>query len=622
MTFVFGSAVNIRDGQSDSPGTFGVFRLPGDLVLSSWPSADGRGASFSLFTLDGERVVGAQAVDPSRFMPGSRAVETQEIFGALMSADGSRLTVFFSEQGFDQAAFDFTWQNFIRVYDTATGLPVGPAQEIDTPVFMGPSNSQSIQTEDGLLAVSVGYSGLGPLADPRDLGLILYDTQGNLVNDVDSPPPDTYASPNAGGHAIVETDGRILTIFASLDVRFSGFFPTSSSIITGQFHRPDGTPVGAPITIFDSVTHPLNTSAQTAVRAAVLADGRVVVVTPDANAPAPAGGGTGIQLTAVILNQDGSVSVPAFSIRRSPDQQTGAGRGEFFSLNALDDGGFIIGYNISSASIPEQFGFQIYDANGQPTEHVTYVATIADVLAGAPSNQLFTILRGDGTGLIISDGVLGARSFTVPVDDALEDGPTNGPDTLTGSDGPDTIAGLGGDDSINGGGGRDRLSGDAGNDTLNGDFGADTLNGGDGNDLLRGGGGNDRLSGGNGRDVLRGGTGNDRLFGDAGNDRLFGDSGSDTLNGSAGNDTLIGGAGADVFVFGKGFGADRIVDFQTGLAGEVIDLSAVRGIAGFADLRKNHLSQVGDDAVITVGDNSIVLADIRTQELSADDFLF
>lgn len=668
MAIVFGAAVDITSGVGDSPdGTFGVFRLSDDMVLSTWPSADQRGASFSIVTLDGVRVVAAQPLDPSRYVPGGRDVESQEIFGALLSADGTRVSVFFSEQGYDDGIRDFTTQCFVRSFDLATGAPIGPAREIDSPAYLGPSNSQSMQTSDGLLAVSAGYSGLGPLSDPRDLGLILYDAQGNVVAGPTSPRPDSFSSPNAGGHAIVEAGGLILAIHATLDVTFSGFFPTSSSDITGQFYRPDGTPVGGPFAIFEDIVHPLNTNSQNAVRAAVLTDGRVIVVTPDRNAPAPAGGGTSAQLTAVILNPDGSVSVPAFGIRQSPDQQFGSPR-PLFSLNALDDGGFVIGHDIQASGIGENYGFQMYDADARPTQHAVYIVTLADTLAGAALSQGNTVLRGDGTGLIISESAQQARSLTVPVEGGPPaTGPTPGPDTLRGDDGPDVIDGLAGDDridgrggddvlrggdgndSIAGGAGNDRLHGDRGNDTVAGGAGHDTVVGEAGNDILRGDAGNDRIEAGSGRDVLRGGGGNDslsgandadRLFGGAGRDtldggngddllsgeggadRLSGGAGNDRLTGGAGNDRLDGGTGGDVFVFAGAFGADVIEGFDRLAAGEVIDLGAVRAITGFADLVDNHMAQVGRDTVITAGANTITLAGVRAERLTMDDFLF
>ncbi|MBM3273232.1 hypothetical protein FJY94_08355, partial [Candidatus Kaiserbacteria bacterium] len=120
--------------------------------------------------------------------------------------------------------------------------------------------------------------------------------------------------------------------------------------------------------------------------------------------------------------------------------------------------------------------------------------------------------------------------------------------------------------------------GDAGNDSLIGGDDADTLDGGAGNDTLDGGTGNDSLIGGLGDDVLSAGDGNDTLRGGDGADILTGGAGSDRFVLEA--NALIEAAQADA-VF------DSITDFQTGVGGDVIDLSAIHAAnlaAGYGDL--------------------------------------
>ena len=595
MTIVFGPAVDIRNGQADSPtGGFGVFRVGEDMVLSTWPSADGRGQSFSVVTLAGETVISATALDPSRHVAGSRAVEDQEVFGALVSPDGRTLTVFYSEQGFDQAAFDYTGQNFIRKFDMGTGQPLGPSIAVETPAFLGPNNSFSIETSTGLLAVSAGYSGLGGLADPRDLGLILLDDQGRVLSGPQEAPPASYSGPNAGGQAVVETGGQLMTIHASLDFQFSilGF----TSDISGQLYSLDGTPVGERFVILEDIVHPINTGQQTAVRAAALTDGRVVVVTPDVDASVPAEQGEDANLTAVILNADGSVSAPAFGLRRPPDHDSGSAGAAFFSLNALDNGGFIIGYNIQGSSERENYAFQIYDADGQPAGHATYNVTLQDALAGAALTQENTILQTDGTGLIISAGASNARLFSVPPPEAP---PPAEPVIATGTDGPDLLVGDAGNDRLDGAGGNDTLRGQDGTDTLIGGTGddlifgglsaddlRDVINGGDGNDTVNAGAGNDEVSAGGGDDLVLGEAGSDTLIGNDGRDTLsggglsdviFGGPGDDYINGGFGFDRLNGGTGADTF-FHLGVadhGSDWIQDYDAA-GGDVLAV----GIAG------------------------------------------
>ena len=115
-----------------------------------------------------------------------------------------------------------------------------------------------------------------------------------------------------------------------------------------------------------------------------------------------------------------------------------------------------------------------------------------------------------------------------------------------------------------------------------------------------------------GLDLLRGGNGNDNIRGFAG---------FDVLIGGTGNDRLQGDANADTFVFGNGFGHDVIVDFDAFNARERIDLSAVTAITSFADLAADHLTQVGTDAVITDGSNTITITGVDIADLDAGDFL-
>ncbi|MCR8549014.1 hypothetical protein M4578_14340 [Salipiger sp. P9] len=224
------------------------------------------------------------------------------------------------------------------------------------------------------------------------------------------------------------------------------------------------------------------------------------------------------------------------------------------------------------------------------------------------------------------------------------------------------ITGNAGDNFLNGAWGDDTLVGGAGNDTLRDSSGADLLIGGSGNDVYyldspgdriveREGEGRDLvfasvdtalrnhsqyiealtltgtedLSGvGNaGDNVLRGNSGNNVLNGAWGDDTLIGGAGNDTLCDSKGDDLFSGGGGRDVFLFTDGFGNDRIADFEIRQWGEVIDLSGVSAITGFADLAANHLRDIGGNAVIDDGHgNTITLVGIDAGDLGANDFLF
>lgn len=190
-----------------------------------------------------------------------------------------------------------------------------------------------------------------------------------------------------------------------------------------------------------------------------------------------------------------------------------------------------------------------------------------------------------------------------------------GNDLILGGDGNDFLFGGGGADRVSGGAKNDRIDGGAGNDTLNGDGGGDTLNGGDGADILSGGRGA-------GFDLLQGGNGADTLIGGGGKDTLQGGGQNDVINGGGGDDIVSGGNGADRFVFQSRGGNDALKGFSEA-EGDIIDLRLVAEITSIRDLRQNHFSQDGDDAVITLNDGStIIIEDTRRIDLEANDFLF
>ena len=259
-----------------------------------------------------------------------------------------------------------------------------------------------------------------------------------------------------------------------------------------------------------------------------------------------------------------------------------------------------------------------------------------DMIDGGAGND--TLRGGAGLDHLIggsgSDTLLGGDHG-----DRLEGG--DGGDTLRGEAGNDILFGQAGDDLLDGGAGDDRLLGGLRNDRLTGGDGADELlgeagfdrlEGGRGDDRLYGGaqadnlfgqGGDDRLEGGDGADRLFGGTGDDDLSGGMGNDALRGGGGFDRLAGGAGDDLLWGEFNADVFVFADACGSDRVMDFEWANRGEKLDVSGLTALVGWHDIRDNHLSQVGADAVIDAGDgDEIRLTGVSVEWLDASCFLF
>lgn len=71
-------------------------------------------------------------------------------------------------------------------------------------------------------------------------------------------------------------------------------------------------------------------------------------------------------------------------------------------------------------------------------------------------------------------------------------------------------------------------------------------------------------------------------------------------------------------------GPTRIRDFATnGDATDVIDLSGLTAVTGWADLRANHMAQVGLTVVITgAAGETLTLERVWLPLLSASDFLF
>jgi len=103
---------------------------------------------------------------------------------------------------------------------------------------------------------------------------------------------------------------------------------------------------------------------------------------------------------------------------------------------------------------------------------------------------------------------------------------------------------------------------------------------------------------------------------------MNGGDGNDRFVGRGGNDTITGGAGNDSFVYFDGFGNDTINGFEATNDLEYLHLRNVTNITDFADLQANHLTQVGADAVITDGADTITLTNVLVSDLDAADFLF
>lgn len=119
-------------------------------------------------------------------------------------------------------------------------------------------------------------------------------------------------------------------------------------------------------------------------------------------------------------------------------------------------------------------------------------------------------------------------------------GPTDGDDTLHGTNEVDNLAGQLGDDTVYAGDGNDTVIGGMGNDLVFGGDGNDTIHGYYDDDTLIGGAGHDTMFGGNGDDILDGrdtDMAKDFLNGGAGDDWILADA-NDHVNSGSGSDTI------------------------------------------------------------------------------------
>jgi len=286
---------------------------------------------------------------------------------------------------------------------------------------------------------------------------------------------------------------------------------------------------------------------------------------------------------------------------------------------SLGNGQSMLLQNLAPSQISEQnFGF--FSDNAMLDKYITYL-----------SNSSITWGTSGIENMLLPNTMGDMRFFALGGNDVLGGQTKN--DLIDGGDGNDTIWGdypgyspTPGQDWLEGGAGDDFLYGGADNDLLLGGSGNDVLNGEAGNDVLRGATGSDQLYGGDGNDVLMGGSGNDYLDGGAGDDVLTLEGDFGTVNGTAFSyyGTRVGGAGADVFKVLAGGGGNGglvasgtqisaynlIADFDPNQAGELIDLTDLKWIRGFADLSIQNMTINGTAfvrVIATDGTNQLAI---------------
>lgn len=113
-------------------------------------------------------------------------------------------------------------------------------------------------------------------------------------------------------------------------------------------------------------------------------------------------------------------------------------------------------------------------------------------------------------------------------------------------------------------------------------------------------------------------------IGGKGDDTMTGNQVQNWLKGGKGDDTLTGGGGKDTFFFRTGWDIDTITDFVAkGKSHDVLDLSGLKDVTSFSDLKQHHLSAQGNDVWITAaGGDQIILEDTTIADLGKSDFAF
>jgi hypothetical protein len=102
---------------------------------------------------------------------------------------------------------------------------------------------------------------------------------------------------------------------------------------------------------------------------------------------------------------------------------------------------------------------------------------------------------------------------------------------------------------------------------------------------------------------------------------VLGSSGSSTLTSTSGNDILVGQGHSDTFVFAPNFGNDTVKGFIAGGSGHDTIQFSQSVFDSFASVL-SHASQVGQDVVISSGNETLKLLNTKLSALNSHDFHF
>jgi len=115
-----------------------------------------------------------------------------------------------------------------------------------------------------------------------------------------------------------------------------------------------------------------------------------------------------------------------------------------------------------------------------------------------------------------------------------------------------------------------------------------------------------------GDNVVKAHAAGDWLFGLDGNDHLIGAKGHNVFVGGAGDDLLESAGGFNTFLFSGDFGHDRILGYQ---ASDKLVFMGVEGVGQSYDFH-DHASVVGNDTVLTFGNDSVTLVGVGLNSLN------
>jgi Ca2+-binding RTX toxin-like protein len=184
---------------------------------------------------------------------------------------------------------------------------------------------------------------------------------------------------------------------------------------------------------------------------------------------------------------------------------------------------------------------------------------------------------------------------------------------------PNKLAMVAGNDSMAGNNQTnvvEDIRGYADDDQIDGRAGANKPSGGDGNDYLT-------ATGSAGSNVAFGDDGNDLFGANGANDYLAASGNSTYFDPGSGNDAMLAAAGhsGDLFIFHPGYGRDEITGFTAHIVAGGSDVIDLRGYGlTFANLINTYTNQIGTDAVITLGGDTLTLHNVQKSGPQASDF--